>query len=494
MRRCVIKDGGVYLITNTDQLPKSQGGEEPCANAPLGSRQEPTWRFSVVYGEQARLSHSKLTRKKMPTMNGFLNSGRPLTPDPQISLHSFVFGFVVGCVVVCVLHTAICGREGCSYDQRQVLVQVEAFPSSVPFTKTKVESRLEGDYSKETVGNGRADVSIGLSIDGRLTQGKQRTRDERKKFEAGVVEREDNAGERDGAVVGKFHNVSSLSGCPSRQLHLVILVLSAPGGVIRRNAIRGTWLHNYHSGMLKVTSRFLIGTNRLLKEKMGNLTVEQNQFGDLLFFDELRDSYSNLSAKVLLGLKWVYKTVKFDFLIKTDDDSYVRIDQVAKNIQQMDCNDRLYWGYFMGHALPEPSGKWAEYNWFNCPHYLPYAMGGGYVLSNSVLSMIMRFSHRLKLYNNEDVTIGSWLAPFNLFRKHDIRFDVESLSHGCNNHYIITHKERVRSLYEKYTNLLKNGTICEVEKEIRPAYVYNWSAAPIDCCLRTKGLLITDQG
>ena len=309
-----------------------------------------------------------------------------------------------------------------------------------------------------------------------------------------IREQDLDLNENNEAIDDLISNTSPIieqSGCTSQKLHIIILILSSPGGVIRRNAIRGTWLHNYHSGLLKVTSRFLIGTNRLLKEKIGNLTVEQNQFGDLLLFPDLKDSYSNLSRKVLNGMEWAYKSETFDFLVKTDDDSYVRIDQVAKNLQQMNCNKRLFWGFFMGCAFPEPTGKWAEHNWFNCPHYLPYAMGGGYVISSRVVSMIMRFSHRLILYNNEDVTVGSWLAPFNLVRHHDIRFDVESLSHGCNNHYIITHKERVRSLYEKYTNLLKNGTICEVEKEIRPSYVYNWTAPPPECCVRTKGLHVT---
>lgn len=407
---------------------------------------------------------------------------------PQISLHSFVLGFVVGCVVIYALHSAVCGGEGCSYEEKRVLVQVEAKMPSAQFnnmedTKTGAMSRINGAEKPEH------------SIRRRLAEGQPsnagvKELESIQSHEQGL-DLEENGQQQNNKAMDNEEGVvtsSKKQGCPSHQLHIVILILSSPGGVIRRNAIRGTWLHNYHSGMLKVTSRFLIGTNRLLKEKIGNLSVEQNQFNDLLLFADLKDSYSNLSRKVLHGLEWAYSTETFDFLIKTDDDSYIRIDQVAKNLQQMNCNEQLYWGFFMGHALPEPTGKWAEHNWFNCPHYLPYAMGGGYIISSRVVTMIMRFSHRLRLYNNEDVTVGSWLAPFNLARRHDLRFDVESLSHGCNNHYIITHKERVRSLYEKYTNLLKNGTICEVEKEIRPSYIYNWTVPPLDCCVRTKGL------
>ncbi len=413
---------------------------------------------------------------------------------PQISLHSFVLGFIVGCVVIYVLHSTVCGREGCvfSYEEQRVLVQVEArFPLPVDsqFMADERASVMNRDGARHAVQRRQAE-DILLDAAGVRVIAESRNISTREQ-DLELEKNGENNEAMDDLIITNTSPAKKQSGCVSHKLHIIILILSSPGGVIRRNAIRGTWLHNYHSGLLKVTSRFLIGTNRLLKEKIGNLTVEQNQFGDLLLFPDLKDSYSNLSRKVLNGLEWAYKTETFDFLIKTDDDSYVRIDHVAKNLQQMDCNERLHWGFFMGCAFPEPIGKWAEHNWFNCPHYLPYAMGGGYVISSRVVSMIMRFSHRLRLYNNEDVTVGSWLAPFDLVRRHDVRFDVESLSHGCNNHYIITHKERVRSLYEKYTNLLKNGTICEVEKEIRPSYVYNWTAPPLECCVRTKGLHVT---
>ena len=382
---------------------------------------------------------------------------------PQISLHSFVLGFVVGCVVVYALHHAVCGREGCSYEQKQVLVHVQAEAPSA----AKLTNSLDNEVQRPSSMNRVRSEHVEHAIRRRLAEGKPNTSDD----ELFKPIQEENEKREETAPMGALKtdastNKKQILGCLSHKMHIVILILSSPGGVIRRNAIRGTWLHNYHSGLLKVTSRFLIGSNKLLKEKIGNLTVEQNQFGDLLLFDNLRDSYSNLSRKVLRGMEWAYKTETFDFLIKTDDDSYVQIDKVASNIKRMNCNERLYWGFFMGHALPEPSGKWAEHNWFNCPHYLPYAMGGGYVVSSRVVSMIMRFSHRLRLYNNEDVTVGSWLAPFNLVRQHDIRFDVESLSHGCNNHYIITHKERVRSLYVKYTNLLEEWDhLCSRERD-----------------------------
>lgn len=286
---------------------------------------------------------------------------------------------------------------------------------------------------------------------------------------------------------GRHHVVSLMSGCPDRPLHFVILILSSPGASVRRTAIRGTWLHDYRNKVVKVTMKFLIGLYDLKEELVASLKREEELFEDMLLLQDLKDSYRNLTTKVLLGLQWA-DGLEFDYLAKVDDDSYVRIEGLSSAARKMDCDAHLYWGYFMGYAFPELTGKWEEHKWFQCPHYLPYAMGGGYVLSRAVVRALMRFPHRLILYSNEDVTVASWLAPYHLTRKHDLRFDVESLSHGCNNGYLIAHKERVRNFYNKYSSLTRNGTLCMVEREIQPAYVYNWTKSPLHCCERKWGI------
>ena len=282
--------------------------------------------------------------------------------------------------------------------------------------------------------------------------------------------------------------------CSSRQLRILVLILSAPKGTIRRNAIRGTWLHDFTYGSLSVTSRFLIGTLGISKEELaGGLEKENANFKDLLLLPSLLDSYSNLTAKVLLGMQWAAENVPFDYVLKTDDDSYVRLERLVRVLEAMRCPENLYWGYFMGSAFPEATGKWKEKEWFLCPHYLPYAMGGGYVLSRSTVSLLLRFSHRLKMYSNEDVSMATWLAPYHLLRKHDLRFDVESMTRGCNNHHLVSHKCRVRTFYDKYASLTRNHTYCAKEKEVHPGYIYNWTVNPLYCCTRAKGLPMTDE-
>lgn len=361
----------------------------------------------------------------------------------------FLLGALLGSAIVFLVYLeCLGGRQWACPQQREVAVLVQVAP----------DPRLYSLHQYQRDVMGERNVSLHLA---------------------------GNSSGRDSKVV-----VSLLPGCPDRPLHLFILVLSAPGGSLRRTAIRGTWVHDYRNRVVKVTTKFLVGTYELDVEKVSALKKEHEMFADLLLLKGLKDSYWNLSAKVLLGMEWANSNLDFDYLVKVDDDSYVRVEGISNALRELHCDQHLYWGYFMGHAFPESTGKWAELKWFQCPHYLPYAMGGGYVISRRTVKMLVRFSDRLVLYNNEDVTVASWLAPYRLNRKHDIRFNVESLSHGCNNGYLITHKVRVRSFYVKYTSLVRNGTLCDEEKEVHPAYIYNWTGSPLDCCERIKGLPI----
>lgn len=48
-------------------------------------------------------------------------------------------------------------------------------------------------------------------------------------------------------------------------------------------------------------------------------------------------------------------------------------------------------------------------------------------------------------FRSEDVAVGAWLAGLDVRYVHDPRFDTEFRSRGCNNQYIITHKQSPES-------------------------------------------------
>jgi galactosylxylosylprotein 3-beta-galactosyltransferase len=285
----------------------------------------------------------------------------------------------------------------------------------------------------------------------------------------------------------------SLYGCPARPLKLLFLIMSPPYGIPRRAAIRRSWLSLY----LKVqgvhyTGKFVIGTKGLAKNKIFELTYEKNQFKDVILFDDFEDTFANLTNKVIKSIVWAQQNMDFDYLIKNDDDSFVQIDRFLNALKKMDCPKHLYWGYFTGCGYPDSSGKWAEYNWYLCPHFLPYAMGGGYVLSKELVGLIANLSDDLQAYSNEDVSMGLWMSPFNVTRFHDLRFNTEGHTHGCDNNYIISHKEKASSFIQKKRRILFNGLMCVAKRELTAAYIYNWTVSPPLCCQRQFGLTIPE--
>ncbi|KPI93379.1 Beta-1,3-galactosyltransferase 6 [Papilio xuthus] len=194
------------------------------------------------------------------------------------------------------------------------------------------------------------------------------------------------------------------------------------------------------------------------------------------------------------------------YVIKCDDDSFVRIDLIVKDLdafapsmnapelnkfvtfkEHLPTYKGLYWGYFNGHAEVFLTGKWQEKGWFLCDNYLPYALGGGYVISRRIVDYIAQNMDFLSFYNAEDVSMGVWTASLNAInRVHDVRFDTEWKSRGCKDNMLIRHKQTTSDMFQMYKSLAQsNGQkLCNTEELHRKTYFYNWNVLPSSCCKR----------
>ena len=84
---------------------------------------------------------------------------------------------------------------------------------------------------------------------------------------------------------------------------------------------------------------------------------------------------------------------------------------------------RLYHGYFSGYALVKRHARnpfWRETGYAECANYAPYARGGGYIVSMDVAVYLARATDKLQRWKGEDASVGTWLAPLKLERRHDI--------------------------------------------------------------------------
>ncbi|XP_004928460.2 beta-1,3-galactosyltransferase 6 isoform X1 [Bombyx mori] len=313
-------------------------------------------------------------------------------------------------------------------------------------------------------------------------------------------------------------------------IEYAVLVFSGPENKNKRDAIRSTWakLANnifkengeklYKWNHTKISRQnqqniiklyFVIGLQKLSLLEIMKLNDENSRSNDMLLIDDLQDSYDNLTSKVLKALKWFSENLKnLRYLIKCDDDSFVRIDLIVRDLEafapKMDGEEiksfvsykvgwlkshsaynGLYWGYFSGKAKVFMSGKWKETDWFLCDNYLPYARGGGYVISRSIVDFVGKNAELLSHYNSEDVSMGVWTAPLDrINRVHDVRFDTEWKTRGCLTNMLVRHKQTPSDMFQLFKNLINShgNKLCKHESTERKSYHYNWNVLPSECC------------
>lgn len=201
-------------------------------------------------------------------------------------------------------------------------------------------------------------------------------------------------------------------------LLLAILIISAPNNFDRRNTLRSTWL-KLNPDYTKVKHFFVVGNEGLNPDVQQKLKREQTVAGDLLILPDLVDSYDNLTLKLSQGLSHLSIAYPFKYVLKCDDDSFARVDVITTQLLArkkdvgagQEADTCLYWGFFDGRARVQKKGKWKEDDYELCDLYIPYALGGGYILSKKCTDFIVKNQAMLRPFRNEDVSVGTWLAP-----------------------------------------------------------------------------------
>ncbi|KAL1513377.1 hypothetical protein ABEB36_002796 [Hypothenemus hampei] len=314
---------------------------------------------------------------------------------------------------------------------------------------------------------------------------------------------------------------------------LIIIIMSAPKNLDRRSVIRSTWLSlGKKTGLtssFKFKHYFVLGSIGLSNDEVLHLSAEQSEFSDILILP-IHDGYENLTGKVLKSFEWLDEQYNYGlgykYVLKCDDDSFVNLPLLLSEIPKMEKtlsnsnlkfplnlspeelnqfittdvqmnenvktnfhinNVSLYWGYFHGNAKIKTAGKWKENDWITCDRYVPYALGGGYILSKPLITFLANNAKYFRTFKSEDVSVGLWLSPVtNIIRIHDIRFDTEWITRGCKNYYLVTHKILPKLMKTMHENLENNKQLCTREEEKRKYYLYDWTVPPSQCCNSVK--------
>jgi galactosylxylosylprotein 3-beta-galactosyltransferase len=272
---------------------------------------------------------------------------------------------------------------------------------------------------------------------------------------------------------------------------LLVLIHAKADDRTRRDAIRQTWVSDYR-GLLNppVQYRFVIGAHNLGLEELKRLLAESERFGDVIIMDDIPDSEADLTRRTLDSFSLVLQTLKFKYILKCDDDTFVDLPRIATELQRRQYHARFYWGFIMGHNKVHSYGRYKEVGWSLCDFYLPYAAGGGYVISRDLVELLHENRDSLKRYSCEDVSLGAWLAPYNIERRHDTRFNTESRSRGCKSVFMVSHKVSAGDMFQMYESLQLDGTLCAASRQwySYDGFIYNWTISTDHCCRRKYGV------
>ncbi|XP_010472638.1 PREDICTED: probable beta-1,3-galactosyltransferase 12 [Camelina sativa] len=189
----------------------------------------------------------------------------------------------------------------------------------------------------------------------------------------------------------------------------------------RRASLRSTWFPSEPDALLRLEQatglafRFIIGRSKDAK-KMAELEKEIKEYRDFVLLD-VEEEYVRLPYKTLAYFKAAFKLFEADYYVKADDDIYLRPDRLATLLAKERLHSQTYIGCMKkGPVITDPKLKWYEKQGHLIGNeYFLHAYGPIYILSAEIVaSLAAARNGSLRMFNNEDVTIGSWMLAMDV--------------------------------------------------------------------------------
>ena len=224
------------------------------------------------------------------------------------------------------------------------------------------------------------------------------------------------------AIDRKFTLLNSDT-CRGANVDILILVPSRPGSAHTRAAIRSTYGKLSSDRIAAVNNIQLTKVVRVLfltgtTSNMTQLTWVHNEnknFQDVIE-TEVEDTYYNLTAKILHGLKWVtLNCPDVKFLVKADEDVFINVIELVRQLVKFESSDTdIVLGTIQArskHTWVHRDGRWGvPYNVYPLTSYPPYAQGNCYILSGTLLPKIIETAPYFPYLHIEDAFITGILA------------------------------------------------------------------------------------
>lgn len=244
---------------------------------------------------------------------------------------------------------------------------------------------------------------------------------------------------------------------PNFGVELFIGILSAGNHFAERMAVRKSWMQHSLIKSSEVVARFFVALHPKI-EINAELKKEAEFFGDIVIVPYM-DKYDLVVLKTVAICEYGVNRVSAAYIMKGDDDTFVRVDAVIDEVRKVPDSMGAYIGNINYHHKPLRYGKWAvTYEEWPEEDYPPYANGPGYILSYDIAHYIVSEfeKHKLRLFKMEDVSMGMWVEQFNstisVHYSHSLRF----CQFGCIEGYYTAHYQSPRQMMCLWDKLQRN--------------------------------------
>ncbi|XP_010529358.1 PREDICTED: hydroxyproline O-galactosyltransferase GALT2-like [Tarenaya hassleriana] len=248
---------------------------------------------------------------------------------------------------------------------------------------------------------------------------------------------------------------------PRSPFRLFIGVLSATNHFAERMAVRKTWMQHSAIKSSDVVARFFVALNPR-SEVNAMLKREAEYFGDIVILPFM-DHYELVVLKTIAICEFGVQNVTVPYIMKCDDDNFVRLEPILKEIDGVPPGKPLYMGNLNLRHRPLRTGKWAV-TWEEWPEnvYPPYANGPGYIISRNVAEYIIsqNSKQKLRLFKMEDVSMGMWVEQFNASRTVQYTHSWKFCQYGCTLNYYTAHYQSPRQMMCLWEKLSRGRVQC----------------------------------
>lgn len=246
---------------------------------------------------------------------------------------------------------------------------------------------------------------------------------------------------------------------------LFIGVFSTGNNFDRRMAVRRSWMQYEAVRSGNVTVRFFVGQHAN-KQVNKEIWREAVTYGDIQLMPFV-DYYNLITIKTIAICVFGTEILRSKYIMKTDDDTFVRVDEVLSVLNKRQEKKGLLYGSLEFDSWPhrDPNDKWfiSPEEWPH-PSYPPWAHGPGYIISRDLASYVVQ-GHKdrsLKLFKLEDVSMGIWIEEYKK-QNHEVNYvHDDNFNHmGCNDGYVIAHYQNPRHMACLWGKLKEGaGAIC----------------------------------